>query len=310
MDAFFDKLARPSQVHADVCLDPSKWKRRSPVQSATLTQSTFSVERSWGRLGSFPQEVLDNILVNCNLRAVLNFRKVSKHARAAIDNLPEYNRLLNLAPKLLRSFLTTGVAPWFSVADIYGSILTISACRLCGDFGPYAYLLDCSRVCYRCFTEDPYYKPATFQQVKAIYDTSDWYIQKNIPVLHPLPGLYSEAMHFESRRDRLVNRTDVLAWINKTSGPWPFLRFEDEKEDRRGENTDRFKGVVEAPFNNKEKRCGESGLECLGCIKYNQNIREVDWRRRYTKEGFLEHIEECPATRAAIRKLQRHSAAR
>ena len=310
MDAFIDKLARPSQVNADVCLDPSKWKRRSPIQIATLAPSTVTGKGAWGRLGLLPQEVLDNILANCNLRAVLNFRKVNKHARAAIDNLPEYNRLFTHAPKLLRSFLTTGVAPWFSVADVYGSILTTSACRLCGDFGPYAYLLDCSRVCYRCFTENAYYEPATFEQVKAIHDTSDWYIQKNMPVLHPLPGLYSEALHFENRRDRLVNRADVLAWINKTSGPWPFLRFEDGKVDRRGENTNRFKGVVEAPFYNKGKNCVEPGLACLGCVKDDRNLSEVDGRRRYTKEGFLQHIKECPCTRATIRELQRGSAAR
>lgn len=56
------------------------------------------------------------------------------------------------APNALRAILSTGLAPQFTIGNLYRALRT-QDCSECGSFGAYLHLLDCRRYYWLCVAE-------------------------------------------------------------------------------------------------------------------------------------------------------------
>jgi hypothetical protein len=75
--------------------------------------------------------------------------------------------------------------------------------------------------------------------------------------------------------------------------------------DRATSKQYRFMGVICFPYLNHDTRTLELGLSCTVYARgYQLNkperLRALDWRRMYTKQGYLRHLAECEQPRTAL----------
>ena len=70
-------------------------------------------------------------------------------------------------------------------------------------------------------------------------------------------------------------------------------------------NPHRFMGILRVPWLNRSTGGTEHGLSCAGCLDgESTNLdtyrRSLDWRRLYSREGFLEHVSKCEVSRQTL----------
>ncbi|KAG8628563.1 hypothetical protein KVT40_004436 [Elsinoe batatas] len=69
--------------------------------------------------------------------------------------------------------------------------MTAKRCSRCADFGPYLYLLTCTRTCQRCLARCDEFIPAHMEHAKALIGSLPISLAAEIPSAMSLPGVYT-----------------------------------------------------------------------------------------------------------------------
>ncbi|KAK2799485.1 hypothetical protein FQN50_008457 [Emmonsiellopsis sp. PD_5] len=110
---------------------------------------------SCGSLDVLPAELLSEILEFVDLGSLGNLRLTSYLAKAHVEALPPYRFLAENATEVLsalRALKQERLIHYFTAAQIIDT-LTSKRCAVCKAFGPYLYLLSCTRSCANCLDD-------------------------------------------------------------------------------------------------------------------------------------------------------------
>lgn len=230
-----------------------------------------------GHLDLLPLETLTDVLLRLDLLSLTIFRRVNKHAMQVIDSIPQYQRIYQHCPHILRDIISTE-AGHFSLGTLYEAFCN-PYCTLCGDFGGYLYLITCLRVCYICFTENKLFLPVSGKQACTITRYSRKNLQQ-LPHIRSLRGRYADSGQLCRSRLQLWDRKAVFLAQTNTPGH--------EKSDRRCNDSRRFMAVTYAPYFEQPFKIASLGLYCLGCSESHE--KETYFRKQYTRQGFVNHV--------------------
>ncbi|KAL4891353.1 hypothetical protein BDV59DRAFT_182300 [Aspergillus ambiguus] len=274
-----------------------------------------------GALERLPLELIHLALIQLDMQSLTVFRRVNKRARLVTNSIPQYRRILVHAPASIRGSLNIESARFFSCQDLYEKLCT-AECDSCGDFGGYLYLVTCRRVCFLCFTETIDYLPLLRKDVIRKFGLDSKQIA-GLPHMKSFPGRYSPrgvkcrrretlfdysaarqagiAVHgtVESMEEyasgmvskRLENYNSKLS-LRRTDGTHLRPPRYEDSFDGHCSNPRRFMAIIRAPFMNERMVSPEWGLHCIAC-KPHHYCRPIHWRRKYTINGFQDHVREC-----------------
>lgn len=287
-----------TDVH-HICLDFDRLARCCPLDYSSESPDSEAKRSSLGTIDVLPLELRTVILLHLDFPSLSILRSVSKGSRLAIDELPHYRLLRAEAPDILRAVTGLQINPSGSVLDAYQA-LTSCKCLLCGDYGPFLYLLSFARACFLCLSESEAFLPLSPVEANTTY-ALDTTISLRLPRLRSLPGRYSHKETLHRRRKILIDRTAAeeagislhgsLAGMKKVSEArreaadrgWqermqkylldskisPTLRKPAEKHlylgfDGQAANPHRFMGVIRVPWLDCRSDTIEKGLHVKG----------------------------------------------
>ncbi|PGH11815.1 hypothetical protein AJ80_06973 [Polytolypa hystricis UAMH7299] len=141
-----------------------------------------------GRLANLPNELLHNILKLLDLESLETVRRLNTAYWRIVEEFYVYRLLKEAAGPTLRMIHLTGLARHTSIRNLYTE-LRQPHCRACGDFGPFLFLLTCTRCCLNCLNERPEYQLAPDNYIEEKYDVPKCAIN-DLPVLHAPKGKY------------------------------------------------------------------------------------------------------------------------
>jgi hypothetical protein len=146
---------------------------------------------SLGELDTLPLELLQPILLDIDLKSLTVLRSVSRSFRKTIDSMKEYDDIITHAPSTLRAALSINLGSWISCRQVYNTLCS-QECAGCRRFGPFLYLLSCSRVCYICLLKDQRFLPMVPEYAKTAFKLSSQQLA-GLPTALTIPGRYAEA---------------------------------------------------------------------------------------------------------------------
>ncbi|KAE8357014.1 hypothetical protein BDV28DRAFT_126080 [Aspergillus coremiiformis] len=274
-----------------------------------------------GTLERLPLEIIHLILIRLDMRSLTAFPHVNKRARLVTNSIPQYRRILVHAPASIRGSLNIESARFFSCQDLYEKLST-AECDSCRDFGGYLYLVTCRRVCFLCFTEMTDYLPLPQKDVTRKFGLDSEHLA-GLPHMRSFRGRYSPrgikcrrreilfdystarqagiAVHgtvesmekyaSEMASKRLESYNSKVS-LRRTGGTYLRPPRYEDSFDGHCSNPRRFMGIIRAPFFTEKMASPEWGLHCIAC-KPHHYCRPIHWRRKYTIDGFRDHIREC-----------------
>ena len=173
-----------------------------------------------GMLETLPRELLNAVLGQLDVQSLTNFRRVSQNSRLAVDAILPYRTLRVQAPELLRAILSHGIGRWTLIQDLFDALLSRN-CAGCGDFGPFIYLLSCSRACFKCICKDLKFSPQLASTAKAEYGLDDRALA-GLPTLRSLPG---------SSTHKFKTRGKPLAFVDWEAAKETAIALQDQCEE-------------------------------------------------------------------------------
>jgi hypothetical protein len=276
-----------------------------------------------GTVDVFPLEFLQMVLSQLDLRTLTDFRRVNQLAMEIVDSLLQYKAITTYAPNALRGILSIETGRWISCDTLYEKLCT-AECEQCGDFGGYLYILTCRRVCFLCLSNDSKYLPLSHSEAIRKFGL-DRSILNTLPQMRSIPGTYSPNEQKCNKRPALVDSESAyhagITLHGSLSAMQQYvsdiaaqkLREYDERvlrskaegcrsTPRRPRTEDifhslpgnplRFVAVIRTPWFNRASRELVWGFHCIGCKTFYSS-RPLHWRRKFTVESFIEHIEQC-----------------
>jgi hypothetical protein len=110
-----------------------------------------------GLLSRLPLEIQHEVLLILDLAALASLRLVNYYFKSTIDSFPPYARTQQHASILYRLLRDTKTISYHTLSTIYRA-LTSAACSVCGDFGPYLFVLTFHRCCANCLERNPAFR--------------------------------------------------------------------------------------------------------------------------------------------------------
>ncbi|RDL32399.1 uncharacterized protein BP5553_08855 [Venustampulla echinocandica] len=314
----FHALTYPRLQLTDNTLDDNL-----PIQPKCHIETHTSLTVDLGSLDILPQELLDYILPQLDLRTLTDFRRVNRRAFQLVASLPQYKAINTHARDALRGILATGTGRSITCETLYSTIC-IAECEQCGDFGGYLYILTCKRVCYLCFTLDRAYLPLFYTQVIRKFGLSRQ-MAETLPQMKSIPGIYTP--HESKYRERLAlvdvnvaRRAGIAlhgsaAAMEKYKSDMASQKILEYKNQLLQQSTDlsatppsqyegpfdrqcrdpfRYMATVRTPWLKRISQQVELGSYCTGCVKNNlSGPRHMNSRRKFTIGSFNEHLRQC-----------------
>ncbi|KAF2663973.1 hypothetical protein BT63DRAFT_444403 [Microthyrium microscopicum] len=266
-------------------------------------QTQETAKHGLGAMSILPVEVIQMTLLEVDLKALLQFRAVNRHAQQLVEGLHEYKAVITHAQLALRGSLRIGAQ--ITLRALNDKLCT-TKCDGCGDFGGYLYLITCQRVCFRCICENPQFLPLTEWDAREILGLKGVKFAKFAAQITVVAGLYGydstlysvksrfRLLDYESARDFALARhgyseamkqsvSDRQAedlrraneairvknlQISDSSRHRPQLtrlRKWDISRDEGREDWRRFAAIVVQPPLNKASGLVELGFYCVGC---------------------------------------------
>ena len=185
-----------------ICASMRKSKKQDYPASATASISTGALKR-------LPLEVIHNVLGHLDISTIGSVRCLSWNCRFIVDLFPPYRDLTTYASSVLRVLYSTHLASTYSVGQFY-TVLTTDRCVCCEAFGPYLSLITCERCCFSCLY-DPKMAPTTLSTAASAFGLSKNKIEKKIPVVTTLPGIYTIERTERKRILKVVSVRKALA---------------------------------------------------------------------------------------------------
>ncbi|KAK4227885.1 hypothetical protein QBC38DRAFT_363203 [Podospora fimiseda] len=255
-----------------------------------------------GALDVLPLELLQEILLELDLRTLTDFRHVNRYSTELVESLYQYEAINKHAPNALRGILSIGTGRWITCRTLYENLCT-QTCKECRNFGGYLYLLTCKRVCINCWSNRMLYLPLSPRWASYFFGLDDMVVE-TLPQMKVVPGIYSRTMKRLQSRSVLVDyecaRQAGIALYGSVGA------MQKHAQQKRRENFSaggksiidsislgdyeldpvRFVAIVEAPWLNKSSQQVDWGFYCAGCSEFDPLLR----LRRFTDSSFDRHV--------------------
>ncbi len=174
----------------DLSINLKTLAQKCPLTQTSSTRSAIDSDlQPLGQFDSLPLEILQNILQQLDLHTLTLMQCLNRTSKLLVNSLPQHRDIVAHAPNALRAMLSTGMASYFSIDNLY-SALRSQGCFLCGSFGPLLYLFSCSRCCWRCLAEASDVLPVSRDYAMHSFGLSSSAIRR-LPCIRSLPGRYS-----------------------------------------------------------------------------------------------------------------------
>ena len=314
-----DRLIYPYPNLKNWTLDENDLERTCPLDCG---RHNIEPEYGLGVLDRLPLELLSDILVEIDIRSLMDFRRVNQRAMEVVDSIPKFQTIMRHSPNSLRGILSIESGFRISCLALFYTLCN-PTCESCGDFGGYMYVLTCSRVCFLCLSEDSKYLPLLAPEVVRACGLNREFVTV-LTGMRSVPGCYSPnekicrnrlvlidpdlayhagaALHGStSAMKRHVLETNSQKWENyrkriarKESGKLgrnPRRPPDALAIDGRSSNPRRFMAIVHAPWVDLATNLANWGFHCVGCEK--EYRRPLHWRRKYTVDTFNDHLNQC-----------------
>lgn len=259
------------------------------------------------------------ILLQLDMQSLLSLQRTNRQAYDTVHELPQLKAIVHYSPDVLRGILSTGTAPFIQCQQLFNK-LTSSTCESCSHFAGHLYLLTCTRVCFRCFTQLPRYRPILRLHARRQFTLSTKDIQR-LPQLNSVPGRYTIIQKSCRRRLILVDfetaRQAGMSIQGSASDMEPcgtllatqrFSPSHSREAPRIGEsvvrcprpssnndlcddfqyNPMRFMAIVEIPYLDIRSGRADWGFCCYACRTEFGDVRHS--RRRFLAAGFRDHL--------------------
>ncbi|CZR48372.1 uncharacterized protein FPRO_12982 [Fusarium proliferatum ET1] len=313
----YSHLTYPSLRLNDHTLD-----QNVPTLQSEYSRRSFPLPiSSLSALDCLPPELLEQILLYLDIRALINFQYVNRRSADLVNHLPTYKVIVTHARNALRGILCIQTGKWITCSLLLEKLHT-SSCEKCGDFGGYLYLLTCKRVCFLCLSQEKEYLPLGLSHACRKFGLERAEVQK-LPCLRVIPGTYSpnekkanetflvdyeaalnwavahhgslDAMHTYVTNQNAKRQEDYerrLMQAQQGEGPRHIRKPPTgDPYDGRSGNPFRFVAIVSAPWLDRSSDTIEWGFHCLGCARSSR--LPLHKRRKFIRSSFHDHIREC-----------------
>ena len=318
----------------DRTIDTECLQRECPLDQksskSSITSSGQQAIASIGWLDKLPPETIQCILSNLDLATLTLLRSISRRMNLLVSSVFSYNKAVTHAPDALRALLSTGAAHYFTAIDLYKA-LREQECFLCGDFGPFLYLLECHRYCWRCISSIQDLLPISKEAAQFLYHL-DLQTMASLPTMINIPGFYGmrqcrrpdmkskggariamvaygaarkagtklQALTDDYEKAKLETRIALRGPVAKDLTRDMDCMNYDPVGFREGYGLEpqRFMAAVRFPTLIAGTDAVEWGISCLGCLERSESgAEERLWNEQYTTEGMVVHLERCQKAR-------------
>ena len=224
---------------------------------------------------------------------------ISSRAKELIAGIWEYCQTREHALQCLWAVFRTGMAPKFQASALYTALVT-KACSLCGAFGRFILLPTATQCFLPCLESASEFALLSVAQACKTTGRSRASLRRLIPMLYTIPGIYGMAETNRRRRGYFVAKThcselpqmDSLQPLHNTNSPDPLIV--------------RYMASSSIPYLDVATGSVQTGLSCKGCQVMLEDdaikTRSTEpFRRRnrvYSREGFLDHFQQCDGAKA------------
>lgn len=188
-----------------------KRKRASAAEpshdAAKRKRRRFKGRTIGGVLGRVPAEILQEILLDLDLRSLSTMCRLNSFYHSLVDDLPAYKLLREHASATLKIMHVTKTSSDFPVRRLFSEFCR-PRCRTCEDFGPYIFLLTCRRCRFKCLHEHDDYRLAPVFDVMVNYALSKDLV-KRLDSIYSLRGYYGFYREYQGRL-RLVSASEAF----------------------------------------------------------------------------------------------------
>ncbi|EEU37205.1 uncharacterized protein NECHADRAFT_37158 [Fusarium vanettenii 77-13-4] len=258
-----------------------------------------------GVLDLLTPELLVIILLQLDVVSYLQFRRVNRHARVVATLLHEYKLVSAHGLEGLVALLRTKLAEFFTIKDLYRPLVTYS-CKLCGGFGCFLFLPDCTRCCLPCLTEAPELRmtivSSLVNQFLPVEGLTEYHQSQLGPVLHTVRGKYC-LQHFRAVRlgEQLMPTRQVITILRSLDVPEKSI--EKAVYRLRDWESNRFGSAAMYPWYNAQRGEAERGVNCKAIQFYIEEntpphilrsaCHRVHRDQIFSRASFLQHFKTC-----------------
>lgn len=277
----------------------------------SLNQPNRAPTTGLGSLDTLHLELLYEVFDLLDMRTLFRFRQVNLCALEFVTSTRVYQVIMNHALEAFCVCLQTQIAPWYTLRDLF-KVLCTRDCVLCGAFGGFIFLPTFTRCCLSCVDKAPQLRALHLASaLKTHIHSTATRVQRSVPVLRAMPGKYSMGGVFRKKRALILAEVDVMrspgARGQQCQSPHENLQV----------RLLRCMATTALPYFNKERGDSENGISCLGCqipvaremarMVYSASgspddgelLRILPRDRVYSRDGFMEHFQECLEAQAA-----------
>ncbi|PWY80842.1 hypothetical protein BO94DRAFT_602218 [Aspergillus sclerotioniger CBS 115572] len=132
----------------------------------------------------FPLEILQEILLDLDLASLGMLRLVDTVSECLVDSLPAYSLLKAHASEALCLMYEMRCTSYFSIRKLFSEFCN-PRCLTCSDFGPFLYIPNFTRCCYKCNFTRHSYELARVSDIRFRFGLSEKDLQP-IPIIYNL----------------------------------------------------------------------------------------------------------------------------
>jgi hypothetical protein len=280
----------------------------------------------------FPVEIMHTILQHTSFKALCCFRLTNSYSKDVVEDMPEFQTLLEYGSTAARAALETRCAARYSISHMM-SILRDPHCWHCGEFGNWVYLPWFVRTCFDHFDSEQ--RDGMYSRIKllrTIRETGELMMSRREDklIVKVVPGKYGlDQTEVEENTWVLApNPPDRKHWYEGPNGEfedddvvflpdrWPF-----DGRDGKGHYASQKAYVVRLataapfPYVDPTTRFVVRGLSCSGCNSSRlTNPTKTPWvcwddmpwpwheipgnptsvmNHVWSRKGFLAHVRVC-----------------
>lgn len=295
-----DAILRVCSYHRrdfDLVVVRSRPHEMQPVYASLQAPFETQPIAQLGIFDSLPPELMSLILRFLDLRSLLRFRHVNRQARIVSSNLWAWELVSKHGLEGLRGLLRAGLAPCFTIDDLYRPLIS-DRCSVCGGFGGHLFLYTAERCCLKCLESSAHYRVLSiFMFAKLARVSSSRINRLGAVCLRTVPGIYN-MMETPPRRPKclILQRKATQALVAEgfvTEDAARRLKARDEQPGQR------FMAATAYPCYDLESATLERGVSCKGCqIRQEATHNAWDDRDRvFSSRDFLSHFKRCAEAR-------------
>lgn len=247
-----------------------------------------------GPLEALPLEILRQILLSLDLETALVLTWVNRRARRLVAETWEYRQVREHALQCLCAVFRTGYARNTMVSIIYSALVT-KQCSLCGSFGGVFFIPTGRLCCLSCLMDGT----KTILNVRSLASLchatgrSMESIRKDVPTLRTSPGLYHPTRYnYHSKELQLWVASEHCSKVLGTGPAEP------------GSELRGYMVSSSIPYLDLTTGEAQLGLLCKGSVTVldlsgaRVGTCTAPWYTLFSREGFLEHFQQCGAAKA------------